>query len=137
MGTKSVSLAVTQDYLVGIGPLVAGIAIVAILIVAVWAGIRAKAKELPPSQKRQPRAGAWETEQEHMRGEVSAPDHGPGYQDSRPTHQDAHRRRPMEVPQDGVRRMPYEFENYGYKETEEDADPPKWTPGQSGSWGSG
>ncbi|KUJ66730.1 hypothetical protein ACZ90_33925 [Streptomyces albus subsp. albus] len=126
-----------HDYLVGIGPLAAGIGIVIVLIVAVWVGIRVKAKELPPSQKRQPRSGAWETEQEYEQGEASAPDHGPGHQDSRPTHQEPHRRKPMEVPQDGVRRLPYDFGNFGYEETDEEAAPPKWTPGQSGSWGTG
>ncbi|WP_431044008.1 DUF6479 family protein [Streptomyces sp. P1-3] len=137
MGTYSTVPLAARDHLVGIGPLVAGIGIVIGLILAVWLGIRVKNKELPPSQEPQPRAGAWETEQEYESGRLTSPDHGPGHQDSHPTDVKTQRRKPMEVPHDGVRHMPYEFGNFGSQPSDTDEPPPKWTSGRSGSWGTG
>ncbi|MFF8815820.1 DUF6479 family protein [Streptomyces pactum] len=123
-----------RDHLVGIGPLVAGIGVVIVLVAAVWWGIRVAARERRPTEP-QPRAGAWQTAEEHRSGHVTSEDHGPGHQESE-RHYERYGRKPTEVPRDGVRHMPYEFGNFGSEEDPE-KKPTKWTPGHSGSWGTG
>jgi hypothetical protein len=94
-----------------IGPLVIGIAIVCMLIGAVWFGMRRVGKEPPLPRGTRPRAGAWHTRQEYDTG--SPPDHGPGHQDEGPRTHESREPRPDEMPQDGRRRMPYEVRDAG------------------------
>ncbi|MFE6776397.1 DUF6479 family protein [Streptomyces sp. NPDC057702] len=113
-----VELAVKRDYLVGIGPLVAGLAVVAVLILAVSYGLRRRDREPPPPQEPQRRSGAWETSEEHRTGHV-APDHGPGHQEDEEIGYISQHRVPDEVPKhDGRHRlMPNEFKDYGNEGT--------------------
>ncbi|MFI5803756.1 DUF6479 family protein [Streptomyces sp. NPDC051561] len=81
-------LAASRDLMVGIAPFLIGLALVAILIGAVWLGIRVKNREpAAPRPEEQPRA----PERDHPPGEI------------RET------REPDEVPQDGVRRTPHQL----------------------------
>ncbi|MDT3400688.1 DUF6479 family protein [Streptomyces sp. B1866] len=127
-------LALTRDHLVGIGPLVVGIVVVAMLIAALWLGLRTRKAEPGPSQEKQPRAGAWQRRQETDE-EAAADDHGPGHQDSE-RHEHAESREPHEVPADGRRRLPYEIENQASRRSS-DQERRQWDEGQSGSFGSG
>jgi hypothetical protein len=109
----TVQLAI-NDYLVGIGPLIIGICIVALLIAAVWFGRKRIAGEPPVPRDRGPRAGAWQTREEHDRG--APEDHGPGHQDSPPRTHESRQPVPDEVPRDGRRRYPHEISPYGVRQ---------------------
>jgi hypothetical protein len=111
---SGVQIAVTHDYLVGIGPMVIGICIVALLIVAVWFGRRRSAREPRPTLDSKPRSGAWSTRQEHESGGATA-DHGPGHQGEGPRTHESREPRPDEMPRDGRRRMPYEVRDAGVR----------------------
>ncbi|MCL2550920.1 MAG: DUF6479 family protein [Actinomycetia bacterium] len=112
----AVQLAVTNDYLVGIGPLVLGICIVGLLIAAVWFGRRRSAGEPPVPRGTRARSGAWQApnEQPPREGEVS--DHGPGHQEEGPRSHESRRPVPNEVPRDGRRRFPHEINYSGVSE---------------------
>jgi hypothetical protein len=85
-------LAASRDLLVGIAPFVIGLALVAVLIGAVWLGIRVKKREpAAPRPEEQPRA----PERDHPPGEVQEI------------------REPDELPQDGVRRTPHQLRGHG------------------------
>lgn len=111
-----VELAVKRDHLVGIAPFVAGLAVAAVLILAVVYGLRRRDREPPPPQEPQPRSGAWETSEEHRTGQAP-PDHGPGHQESEEIGYVREYREPDEVPRDGRRMMPYEFKDHGNEGT--------------------
>jgi hypothetical protein len=125
MGDIAVELAVGRDYLIGIAPLVVGLCVVAILILAVWLGLRVRDREPRPTTEPKPRSGAWQTAEEY--GHTTPPDHGPGHQDT-PSHEDEslENRDPDEVPRDGHRLMPYELHRSG---TRTHPEPPP-EPGQ-------
>ncbi|GAA2101169.1 hypothetical protein GCM10009801_74200 [Streptomyces albiaxialis] len=118
METYAQDLAVMRDHLVGIVPLLLGIGIVIALIGAVWLGKRIRRREpAPPSPESQPRL----------------PETGPvgEVQESR---------MPDEMPRDGVRRLPHEgVRDYGSAtdDSPEGHGHRRWTPGNSGSFGSG
>ncbi|MGP3984148.1 DUF6479 family protein [Streptomyces sp. KR80] len=127
-------LAVRRDYLVGLGPLAVGIVVVLLLAGGVVLSWRIRDKEPEPPQEPQPRGGAWETHEEYEEG--SAPeDHGPGHQDlARPRTDVEERRRPHDVPHNGIRHMPYEFDNTPTESAGEweEKDRRKWDHGGSG-----
>ncbi|MBB5939168.1 DUF6479 family protein [Streptomyces zagrosensis] len=112
----AVELAVKRDLLVGIGPFVAGIAVAAVLILAVAYGLRRRDREPPPPQEPQPRSGAWETADEHRTGRASA-DHGPGHQEGEAVGYITQNREPDEIPHEGRRMMPHEFKDHGNEGT--------------------
>ncbi|OEU87076.1 hypothetical protein DB35_26420 [Streptomyces abyssalis] len=108
-------LAAERDLLVGIAPLVAGIVVVVGLILAVAYGIRIRARgDQRPS---------------------SPGEKGP----NSPQEYETRHRVPDEVPQDGERRMPYEFHDYDSDSHpgEHERPPRKWDEGSSGGFGSG
>ncbi|MFI2027310.1 DUF6479 family protein [Streptomyces buecherae] len=113
-----VELAIKRDHLVGIAPFVAGLAVVAVLILAVVYGLRRRDREPPPPQEPQRRSGAWETSDEHRSGHCP-PDHGPGHQEGEEIGYETQHRVPDEVPKsDGRHRMmPYEFKDHGNEGT--------------------
>ncbi|WP_328912674.1 MULTISPECIES: DUF6479 family protein [unclassified Streptomyces] len=110
----AVQLAVTNDFLVGIGPLVIGLCIVGLLITAVWFGRRRSRHQPGPPEGTRPRSGAWQTRQEHDAG--APPDHGPGHQGKTPRSHESHEPQPEEVPRDGRRRLPHELHSSGVRE---------------------
>ena len=104
----SAALADSHDLLVGIGPLVVGIAVVALLIAAFAFGRWQRARE--PRAPRNPagRSGAWETPQE--REDDTWPEsHGPGHQEDRRTEiiEEHEQHAPQVMPRDGIRRTPH------------------------------
>ena len=109
------TLAANRDLLVGIAPLVAGLVVVAGLILAVSYGIRIrKSGDQRPS---------------------SPGERGP----DEPQEYETTHRVPDEVPHDGERRMPYEFDDFDSDSHpgEHEQPPPKWEEGSSGAFGSG
>ncbi|WP_346099114.1 DUF6479 family protein [Streptomyces olivaceiscleroticus] len=97
-----------RDLLVGIGPFVAGLVVVLLLIGAVGYGLRRKRRQSSPSAPTTPNPLGYETGM----------------------------RTGDEVTSDGHRRMPYEFDQTrGTRPS--DGDPPKWQEGHSGSFGNG
>ncbi|MFF0744179.1 DUF6479 family protein [Streptomyces sp. NPDC004111] len=85
-------LAASRDLLVGIAPFAIGLVLVAVLIAAVWLGIRIKKREPPaPLPEEQPRA----PERDHPPGEIQE------------------HREPAELPRDGVRRTPHQLGGHG------------------------
>ncbi|MGP3922300.1 DUF6479 family protein [Streptomyces sp. 8N616] len=130
----TMEIAVRRDYLVGIGPLVIGIFVVLVLFGAVVLGLRVRAREPEPPKEPQRRGGAWETHDEHETGEAP-PNHGPGHQDVARPRTDFHeRRRPHDVPHNGIRHMPYEFDNQRSESAADEGEPEsrKWDRGGSG-----
>ncbi|MDJ1134366.1 DUF6479 family protein [Streptomyces iconiensis] len=110
--------AVERDHLVGIFPLVVGLVVVGVLIAAVWLGIRVRRREPP----------------------VPPPEEQPKLPDEGPVDEIMENREPDELPQDGVRRLPHVgvHDNADRdKHPGEPAEHGKWTPGKSGSFGSG
>lgn len=108
-------LAATRDLLIGIAPLVAGLVIVAGLVLAVVYGIRIRARgDQRPS---------------------SPGEEGPGT----PQEYEIRHRVPDEVPHDGRRRMPYDFHDFDSDSHpgEHEEEPRKWEEGGSGGFGSG
>jgi hypothetical protein len=103
----------SNGYWVGLGPMIIGVCIVAVLILAVWVGMRRR-EPAPPRGKR-PRQGAWQTRQEHETG-PAAEDHGPGHQDSGPRTHESRQPRPDEMPRDGRRRLPHEISPSGVRQ---------------------
>ncbi|POX43434.1 hypothetical protein C3486_00445 [Streptomyces sp. Ru73] len=98
-----------RDLLVGIGPFVAGLIVVLILIGAVVLGLRRKRSRPAENQP-------------------AAPENPIGYETGM--------RADDEVTADGRRRMPYEFDQTrGTRPS--DGEPPKWQEGHSGSFGNG
>jgi hypothetical protein len=127
-GIESVQLAGTElaasrDLMVGIAPFLIGLVVVAILIGAVWLGIRVKKREpAAPRPEEQPRA----PQRDHPPGEVQEV------------------REPDEMPQDGVRRTPHQLGgqgqhgNSGTRPAPGGTEPPKWGDNNSGgAFGSG
>ena len=106
-------LAVNHGLLVGTGPLVVGIVVVVILIVATWYGIRVRAREPVPTQRPQRRANAWQRVDETER-EARQAGHGPGHQDDhdRVGYQ-TRNREPDELAPDGTRRRPHQLGGSG------------------------
>jgi hypothetical protein len=111
-------LAVIQDHLVGIAPLVVGIVVVGVLIAAVTLGFRRREKDPRPDKDHpQPRAGAWQTRQEYDEG--APPDHGPGHQEGERHDYETQRREPDPIPRDGMRRLPHALKGFGNEGTRE------------------
>jgi len=108
---QTVQLAITHAFLVGIGPLIIGICIVALLITAVWFGRRRSAGEPEVPRGTRARSGAWQTPQEGQNG--GADDHGAGYQGDGHRSHEARGLEPDEVPRDGRRRLPHELGHSG------------------------
>lgn len=104
----------TRDHLVGIGPAVAGLVVVFILIGAVAVGLRRKNRRSAPVPPEQ---------QPH------APEHPTGYETGL--------RADDEVPHDGRRRLPHEFDQVRGTRPSDQKEPPKWQEGHSGSFGNG
>jgi hypothetical protein len=110
--------AVIQDHLVGIAPLVVGIVVVGLLIAAVTLGFRRREKDPRPDREHpQPRAGAWQTRQEHDRGAPA--DHGPGHQEGQRHDYESQRREPDPIPRDGMRHLPHALKGFGNEGTRE------------------
>lgn len=85
-------LAASRDLMVGIAPFAVGVVVVAVLIGAVWLGMRVKKREpAPPRPEEQPRA----PERNHPPGEVLG-------------HPEPH-----VLPQDGTRRTPQQLGHRG------------------------
>ncbi|MFD7669129.1 DUF6479 family protein [Streptomyces sp. NPDC059788] len=109
----------TRDMIVGTGPLVAGLVIVAALILAVVYGRRRRAREpAPPEPETQP----------------TPPKNPTGYE--------SELRDPNEVPRDGDHRLtPHELPDYGNAPTrhgaDQDRERKRWQDGHSGSFGGG
>lgn len=105
----STALAANRDLLVGIGPFVVGIAVVALLIAAFAYGRRQRARE--PRAPRHPggRSGAWETPREREADETRPENHGPGHQEDRrtPIVEEHEQHAPQVMPRDGIRRTPH------------------------------
>lgn len=113
---RTVQLAITHDYLVGIGPLIIGICMVALLIAAVWFGLRRSAGEPAVPRGVRARSGAWQTPHEPPPAEGEVSDHGPGHQDERARSHESRQPVPDEVPRDGRRRFPHEINSSGVRE---------------------
>ncbi|MCM2579160.1 DUF6479 family protein [Streptomyces meridianus] len=116
----SSALAANRDLLVGIGPFVVGIAVVALLIAAFAFGRRQRARE--PRAPRHPggRSGAWETPEE--REDDNWPEnHGPGHQEDRrtPIVEEHEQHAPQAMPQDGIRRTPHHLLDPDTSKTQE------------------
>ncbi|WP_399129940.1 DUF6479 family protein [Actinacidiphila sp. ITFR-21] len=102
-----------NDYEVAIGPLVIGICMVIVLILAVWLGMRRVGRGPRVPRGERPRSGAWQTRQEHDTGAPA--DHGPGHQESTARTHESRQPVPDEMPRDGRRRMPYEVRSSGVR----------------------
>lgn len=102
----------------GIFPVVVGIVVVGVLIGAVALGIRVRRREPPvPSPESQPKL----------------PEEGP-------TDEIMENREPYAMPHDGIRRLPPEDVHDAPDRDSHPGEPAtheKWTPGKSGSFGSG
>ncbi|MET7640338.1 DUF6479 family protein [Streptomyces sp. NPDC005438] len=110
--TEVVPLAASRG-LLGVGPLLLGLVIVAVLIGAVAYGSRARRK-----------------------GRDHPTEPGP----DRPEETDGFemgRREADELPRDGRRRLPHEIDGTRGTRASEDSEPPVWDEGSSGSFGSG
>jgi hypothetical protein len=105
-----------NDYLVGIGPLVIGICIVALLIAAVWFGRRRSEGEPPVPRGKRARSGAWQSPHEPPPADGEVPDHGPGHQEEGPRSHEARQPVPDDMPQDGRRRLPHEISPFGVRQ---------------------
>jgi hypothetical protein len=118
MSTEWTVTTAANDLFVGIGPLVAGIIVVALLIGAAWKGYQVRRREpAPPRADEQPRM----------------PDGGP-------VREEQEHREPDEVPRsDGDRLTPHEMPAHGNVSSRTSADKkrPRWNEGSSGSFGSG
>jgi hypothetical protein len=101
----------------GIGLIVAGVVVVAVLIGAFWLGVRVKRRELPPP----------------------TPDEQPTMPEGGPVREVRERREPHEVPKGRHRLTPHEIPGHGNAGTRTSAskDRPRWDEGGSGSFGSG
>lgn len=97
------------DPVIGVGPLVFGVILVAGIIIARVLYNRRKAKEPPVPPGHHPREGAWETRDEHGR---HPPDHGPGHQDGPVPEVYENATRDPEVVEPGPRRYPEELRDY-------------------------
>jgi len=100
-----------NDHLVGLGPLIIGICIVALLIAAVGYGIWRSSREPEVPKGKRARSGAWQTPSEARDG--GAEDHGAGHQGEGRRSHEARGIEPDEVPQDGRRRLPHELGSSG------------------------
>lgn len=120
MTAESMKLAAPEGLVGGVFPLLAGIAVVCVLIWAVRLGIRVRRREpAPPRPEEQPRL----------------PESGPVLEVSE-------MREPNEVPQaqnESERLTPHEFQGLGNMRSRRSKDQhrPRWSPGSSGSFGSG
>ncbi|MGV9253576.1 DUF6479 family protein [Streptomyces sp. NPDC003697] len=115
--SASLNLAVARDLMVGIGPLVAGLVVVALLIGAFWMGVRIRRREPgPPRPEEQPRL----------------PEGGP-------VHEVLENREPDEVPRSRDRLTPHRMKGHGNvaSRTSPTQQRPRWDGGSSGSFGSG
>ncbi|WNM32237.1 DUF6479 family protein [Streptomyces sp. Li-HN-5-11] len=117
MITASLDIAATRGLLVGIGPFVAGLVVVALLIGAFWLGARIRRREpAPPRPEEQPRL----------------PDGGP-------VREVLENREPDEVPRSDDRLTPHRLSAHGNLGSRTSAAQarPRWDEGSSGSFGSG
>ena len=117
MSTASLDIAATRGLLVGIGPFVAGVVVVALLIGAFWTGARIRRREpAPPRPEEQPRL----------------PDGGP-------VREVLENREPDEVPRSSDRLTPHRLKAHGNLGSRTSATQarPRWDEGSSGSFGSG
>lgn len=117
MNTEVMDLAVNRGLMIGIGPFVAGLVVVAVLIGALFMGRRIWRRELPrPRPDEQPRV----------------PDGGPVYEETMC-------REPDEMPQSDTRTLPHELHGYGNASSRPSPGKPRnrWSNGGSGSFGSG
>ncbi|MDW4904133.1 DUF6479 family protein [Streptomyces sp. ADMS] len=110
-------LAASSNVLNVIAAFAGGLIVVALLIWAVRLGVRAKEAESPPPR----------------------PDEQPTLPESGPVHEERERREPNEVPrasEESERLNPHNLDSSGTKRGE-DQSRPRWTPGNSGSFGGG
>ena len=117
MTTASLDIAATRGLMVGIGPFVAGLVVVALLIGAFWLGARIRRREpAPPRPEEQPRL----------------PDGGP-------VREVLENREPDEVPRSDDRLTPHRLSAHGNlgSRTSAAQGRPRWDEGSSGSFGSG
>ncbi|QLH22278.1 DUF6479 family protein [Streptomyces sp. Rer75] len=139
MDTYAMDFAVPHDLVVGTAPLVVGIVVVVILIVAIWWGIRLRAREPVPSQEPKPRSGAWQQVNESER-EARQAGHGPGHQDDQDrVGYQTQNREPEELSPDGVRRRPHQLGGSGTRASGSGGNEGRktWSEGSSGSFGGG
>jgi hypothetical protein len=101
----------------GIGLIVAGVVVVAVLIGAFWLGVRIKRRELPPP----------------------TPDEQPRLPEDGPVREVREQREPHEVPKGRHRMTPHEIPGHGNDGTRTSGskDRPRWDEGNSGAFGSG
>ncbi|MFR9799205.1 DUF6479 family protein, partial [Streptomyces sp. MS06] len=100
-----------------IGPFIVGLGVLVLLLGGFWLGDRIRSREsAPPKPEEQP----------HLPPEGAV-------------HGIEEAREPEEVPNDGRRRMPYEFGNLGTRPGDPDQphERPRWSKGSSGSFGGG
>lgn len=110
-------LAASSDVLNVIVAFAGGLIVVALLIWAVRLGVRAKEAESPPPR----------------------PEEQPRLPESGPVHEEREQRAPDEVPQasdESERLYPHNLRSAGTKRGQ-DQTRPRWSPGNSGSFGSG
>ena len=110
-------IAATHGLLVGIGPLVAGLIVVALLVGAFWMGVRIRRREpAPPRPEEQPRL----------------PEEGP-------VGEVLENREPHEVPRGHDRLTPHRLKAHGNvgSRTSPSTHRPRWDEGSRGSFGSG
>ncbi|GGZ96207.1 DUF6479 family protein [Streptomyces echinoruber] len=115
--TAWTDIAASRDLQVGIGPFVAGLAVVALLIGAFVIGARIRRREpAPPRPEEQPRL----------------PEGGP-------VHEVREYREPDEVPQGRHRLTPHRLKGHGNSGTRTSPTQtrPRWDEGSSGAFGSG
>ncbi|MGW0821609.1 DUF6479 family protein [Streptomyces sp. NPDC002845] len=117
MSTEWMDIAVNRHLLIGIGPFVAGIFIVAMLIGAVWLGRRVRRSEPPPPRPE---------EQPHL------PDGGA-------VHEELVGREPDELVKSRYRFTPHQLKSFGNMGSRPVPSKPRrrWSRGSSGSFGGG
>lgn len=138
MRTEHTDLALPH-WVGGIAPFIVGLFVVGLLLAAFVYGQRWRDREPPPPSQPQRRQGAWQTRAEHDTGPTS-PDHGPGHADDngKIDYVTEHRESdPLQTEADGERVLPHEIHNPGSHPEEPTEERKKWSPGSSGSFGSG
>ncbi|OAH16336.1 DUF6479 family protein [Streptomyces jeddahensis] len=117
MTAHDTAIAATNPVLSGIAPFLVGVVIVAVLIAAVWLGIRVRNREsAPPRPEEQPRPPA-----------------------SGPVREASESREPDEVPRGDTRLTPHESPGFGNVGGKRGGDQRRrrWSGGSSGGFGSG
>ncbi|WP_060885858.1 DUF6479 family protein [Streptomyces caniscabiei] len=115
MNMEWTDIAAERSVLGGIAPFLAGVAVVAMLIGALWLGARVRARE-----PRRPR-----------------PDEQPRIPEGGPVREERSQREPDEIPQSDRRLTPYEVHGNQGTRPSPDKERPRWSNNSSGGFGSG